>query len=60
MAKRLVDRPGLRRYTTDMRFLATLIIVVAMSAIGQAIDKPNIIVIMADDLGYGDIGCYGA
>ncbi len=37
------------------------VLVVAMLA-GTvcAADKPNVIVIMADDLGYGDVGCYGA
>ncbi|MFM1769158.1 MAG: hypothetical protein RJA22_1687 [Verrucomicrobiota bacterium] len=31
----------------------------ATSAVGAA-GKPNVIYIMADDVGYGDLGCYGA
>lgn len=45
-----------------MKPLTTLFAFLAVSllgAIAQA-DKPNVIVIYGDDIGYGDFGCYGA
>ena len=32
----------------------------SLLTLGALARKPNVIVIMADDLGYGDLGCYGA
>lgn len=40
--------------------LATKVAFVALfSSLGSAADKPNVVFILADDLGYGEVGCFG-
>lgn len=39
--------------------VAVGVFVAPITALSQTAKKPNIILIMADDMGYSDIGCYG-
>lgn len=42
-----------------VRILATALSITLLATIAQAADQPNVIYILADDLGYGDLSCYG-
>jgi len=43
------------------RLLAALILIAALPPAGaEETKKPNVIVIMADDMGFSDLGCYGS
>jgi arylsulfatase B len=44
---------------TVVRLWATVILLVIASVSAQAAERPNVIFIVADDLGYGEVGCYG-
>lgn len=44
-----------------MTFLARILLALSLGATaGMAAPRPHVVLIVADDLGWGDLGCYGA
>ena len=44
----------------NLVFLAVVGVLCSLTLAVEAASKPNLILILSDDLGYGDLGCYGA
>jgi arylsulfatase len=47
------------RIESWLKGLATFCLLAVTTCAGRAADRPNIIIILSDDMGFSDLGCYG-
>lgn len=41
------------------RLFVSILLLAGMTALAQPAQRPNVVFIYADDIGYGDLSCYG-
>ncbi len=58
MKMKIITRPTEGRLTYSLRLL-TLALTICLPTMVAAADRPNIVFILTDDMGYSDPGCYG-